>query len=426
MNVGIHHRRAALDPNNKLRNIIVKGQSQQTKIFKDTGNNFVTNIYTEDYCQIKHLYCQHFALQNLPLEFVIPMNNKWEIHNFNFVNPFKTFVVLAESKKTPQIIYFEPHCVATLFDISKTYPQTYDILKNFITAKLTAIKEFDIPEGTPIATAIGLYRGIPNNYFKLSGRAQARHYKEINETKKISVLKNEPTGLTESVLRPNTNRVYHVGHTFTRHHEAPLIVQNNTLHRDIAVKMDPTKRAASSFIIQKNRYSLSEKRGPSIKSMPNIDRKQSVNSSQNSQQLLAQIGGKGAFLTGVSSTEQGDYSTSGSDQSQNKKSTERSRNTIRTVRFLDSMDETVQETKSNQKMETESEANKTTTMHLTRAQIAEMIYPDFPVRCLEQKELWVSFEPYYLFKNLWNRFLDSYQRDCKPLQMLLVEGKPSD
>ena len=382
MNIGIHHKRSALDPNNSLCKYMQKPQSVQQRIFKGKGNAIVTNTNIEDYCQVKHLYCQHFALKTLPLEFVVPMKNNWDIHNFNFVNPYKTFVVMAETKKTPQIIYFEPHCVGTLFEVTKTYPETFDILQNFVNAKLHEIKEDDKHKGISILHAIELHKGIPNNYFKLSSRAQARHYQEVNETKKISVLKNERLGLTESVVRPNTNKVFHVGHAFTRHHEAPLIVENNTLRKDLTIKIVEPKRTATSFMIRTTKASSGqETRGPSIKSMPNLDYK----SKTNSRPISTSHGYNKAFVTGtLTSTD--DNSTTNSGGNSVKRNSNQSGRKSQTVGSLDSLDEKSIERTSVEKYMIEPQSIKS----LTRAEITKIIYPTMPEESLYVKDAWVK------------------------------------
>ena len=35
---------------------------------------------------------------------MVPFKNTWDVHPFNFVNPSKTFVTLADSEKGPMII----------------------------------------------------------------------------------------------------------------------------------------------------------------------------------------------------------------------------------------------------------------------------------------------------------------------------------
>jgi hypothetical protein len=41
----------------------------------------------------------HYLFKDIPFEFVVPFKNSWDVHPFNFVNPTKTFLVLADSEK---------------------------------------------------------------------------------------------------------------------------------------------------------------------------------------------------------------------------------------------------------------------------------------------------------------------------------------
>jgi len=37
------------------------------------------------------MYQKHWALEGMDSEFIIPLKNTWEIHEFNFTNPEKSF-----------------------------------------------------------------------------------------------------------------------------------------------------------------------------------------------------------------------------------------------------------------------------------------------------------------------------------------------
>jgi len=39
----------------------------------------------------------HYLFEEIPFEFMVPFKNAWDIHPFNFVNPKRTFVTLADS-----------------------------------------------------------------------------------------------------------------------------------------------------------------------------------------------------------------------------------------------------------------------------------------------------------------------------------------
>lgn len=58
----------------------------------------------EEICQIKKIFLHHWALEGMDSEFLVPLKNSWDMHNFNFVNPEKTFIILAESIRGAVII----------------------------------------------------------------------------------------------------------------------------------------------------------------------------------------------------------------------------------------------------------------------------------------------------------------------------------
>jgi hypothetical protein len=56
----------------------------------------------------------HWALEGMDSEFLVPLKNSWDMHNFNFVNPEKMFIILAESIRGGVIIESEK-ILATMF-----------------------------------------------------------------------------------------------------------------------------------------------------------------------------------------------------------------------------------------------------------------------------------------------------------------------
>jgi len=391
INVGIHHKRDANDPNNALGKYVMKPQAKgDTRIFKGDGKNFITNT-KEDLCELKHLYNQHYSLKGLPLQFVVPMRNNWDIHRFNFLNPYKKFVVMAESKQTPQIIYFEPHCVATLFFISNKYPETVQMVQNFINTKLKEIEINDRPEGVAIEKALLQFKGIPNNYFKLSARAQARHTLEIGDTNKISVLRNNTTGIGESVVRPFTNKIYHVGTTFTRHHEAPLIVENNTLRKDLHIKATDPKRTRSSFRIRSttaNTETASRGGQQTIQSLPDLD--QVMSKKGDSSRALSSAHGCHRLLT-TNNTNNSSLNSIANSHNNLLSRQSYNKNPHIVVGSFDSLDEKIEYVPSRGKCKTEmfDDTEIVVNLHKTRAEIANIVHPDIPTESLFEKEIWV-------------------------------------
>ena len=72
-------------------------------------------------------------------EFIVPLKNSWDVHTFAFINPNKTFTVLAESSRGPVIIEAK-NMLATMFSTNYKYPNTLIPIKNFILHTLKYIK----------------------------------------------------------------------------------------------------------------------------------------------------------------------------------------------------------------------------------------------------------------------------------------------
>ena len=89
----------------------------------------------------KHLF-SHWLFESCDNFFVVPTKSRWEVHSFSFVNKDRVFQVLAESDKGILIIEFS-NVTAVKFDISRKYPNTVKILKNFVVDKMKKIASHD-------------------------------------------------------------------------------------------------------------------------------------------------------------------------------------------------------------------------------------------------------------------------------------------
>ena len=72
-------------------------------------------------------------------EFIVPLKNSWDMHSFAFINPQKTFTVLAESPRGPVIIE-SVNMMSTMFATDYKYPNTLLPIKNYILHTLKFIK----------------------------------------------------------------------------------------------------------------------------------------------------------------------------------------------------------------------------------------------------------------------------------------------
>ena len=138
INVGIHHRRAA-EAFDSIGKYVLKQPVYKPKPLVESPITYVSKS-DEELCTIKKIHLGHWAFTGMPSDFKIPFNSHWDVHHFNFINSLKTFTVLAETKHGPQIIHLAPNCIATQFTITKKYPDTVQLLKNFIVHKMREIK----------------------------------------------------------------------------------------------------------------------------------------------------------------------------------------------------------------------------------------------------------------------------------------------
>ena len=242
MNSGLHYVQAA-QGHESLGKYVINTPSYKAKVFDDrSGTSFLSKA-DEDFCYTKKLYLQHWAIADLPSEFVIPAKNAWDIHKFNFVNQRKQFSVLAESKRTPQIIMFEPYCVATLFSISKRYSWTVSLIQNFILSKLKELKGMKKESAIGIEKASEAFRSGPSDFFnfsnesqniqagrKLGGQKPNSHSKTMNSLDQAS-----SDGFSSN--RPKTTKLVHSGYALSHHGEGNLIVENNTVRADYTIRV---------------------------------------------------------------------------------------------------------------------------------------------------------------------------------------------
>ena len=72
-------------------------------------------------------------------EFIVPLKNSWDIHNFPFLNPHKAFITLADCNRGPLIIEIK-NILSSLFATNPKYPNTLIPIENFILMALKNIK----------------------------------------------------------------------------------------------------------------------------------------------------------------------------------------------------------------------------------------------------------------------------------------------
>ena len=230
VNVGIHHRRAA-EAFDSLGKYIIKQPVYKPKPLFDNNMHYLSST-NEDFCTIKKVYLQHWALQGIEFEFKMPSKAHWDIHQFNFVNSLKTFYVLAESKLGPQIICIEPYCVGTFFPVQKRYPSTVQILKNFILTKIKEIKTMTTNQYVSIEKSSVAAKSSASNFNLGLSDTTGANITNTQGTRRISVLNK--TSHNSTSHRPQTSKSGNVAHSgfAIKHSENPVMVDLNTVRSE--------------------------------------------------------------------------------------------------------------------------------------------------------------------------------------------------
>ena len=139
-NVGIHYEKAAQEYQS-LGRYIIKAPVYHARSIRPDRSLYLSRN-TEAICYLKKIYLQHWAVQGLEMEFKVPFKNAWNVHAIAFTNPKKSFIVLAEGDRGPQVIELK-NILATQFEINTKYPSTLVPLNNFVHHKLRLIKSFN-------------------------------------------------------------------------------------------------------------------------------------------------------------------------------------------------------------------------------------------------------------------------------------------
>ena len=128
-NIGLHYERAVHEANT-IGKYVVKSPVYHPK----TSNNAAQYNFDETsqkLCILKKHNYSHWLFEKVSSEFIVPWKRRWDVHSFSFLDPTKVFTILAESKTGPVIIEFH-NIVAVQFEITRKYPDTVQIFRNFI------------------------------------------------------------------------------------------------------------------------------------------------------------------------------------------------------------------------------------------------------------------------------------------------------
>lgn len=139
-NCAIHSHKAAQEDSNcypgKARSSMLKSYRYVPQNFDDPDRIYVSQM-NEASCRILKQYIQHWLSARLGVsatqykEFVVPCQNRWDVHPVNSSDTDNIYKIFAESPRSPQVI-MDKNAVCTQFHVDPRYPETVVLLENFV------------------------------------------------------------------------------------------------------------------------------------------------------------------------------------------------------------------------------------------------------------------------------------------------------
>lgn len=153
---------------------------------------------TETTVRIYKQFVQHWLTKGLGFrEFLVPNLNAWDVHPTNATEKDNVFTVLAESERGPQIIIHQ-NFVGVQFHINSKYPETLEVLRNFVVHMMNVFQAENERLDKPLASV---------TYMRPAERP------------------NATGGGSDSGA--HTNTAMHSGFAFSLRSGEPLTVRNN-------------------------------------------------------------------------------------------------------------------------------------------------------------------------------------------------------
>jgi len=189
------------------------------------------NLY-ETMCYIKKSYLQHWICKGVKMEFKIPKINKWDSHPLNIqlenaANIGNNYSTLAESDRGPQLIE-HGNMIASQFHIDPVYPETLQILKNFVDSKLGLLQCNQCLGGTIDAAFVKEKR--------ISSTVDDKGYLGKKQILIPQSSKIRPSTTNENIPHKFTTLFVHSGKNYSKRREE-VVVTNNAFGSYVNSKM---------------------------------------------------------------------------------------------------------------------------------------------------------------------------------------------
>mmetsp|Transcript_7935 Transcript_7935/g.15428 ORF Transcript_7935/g.15428 Transcript_7935/m.15428 type:complete len:620 (-) Transcript_7935:28-1887(-) len=218
-NAGIHNHKAAQD-NHVLSRAMLKSFTYVARATSERDQP-CKGKSTETTVRIYKQYVQHWLTKGLGFrEFLVPNLNAWDVHPINATEKENVFTVLAESERGPQIIIHQ-NFVGVQFHVNPRYPETLDVLRNFVMHMMKVYQSENERLDLPLASV---------TYMRPAERPNAI-----------------AGGGTDSGL--HTNTAMHSGYAFSLRSGEPLTVRNNATTSEL-VKLKTMKSTKETPITE--------------------------------------------------------------------------------------------------------------------------------------------------------------------------------
>ncbi|KAL4442225.1 hypothetical protein ABPG74_009243 [Tetrahymena malaccensis] len=233
-NCGLHSRRSAQEFQSLGKFILKAPVYKPNTEHKEKYKLYKSRKY-EETCRIKKMHMHHWAFQDLDDEFIIPLKNNWDIHTFAFVNPSKHFNVLADSERGAIVVEME-NILAVLFATNTKYPNTIQILRNFIWNTLKKIKSHQGQN----APSISSFQFIQK---ESTIEETLRKQKEKGKRSALVLLNKRTSQMGFHQVESDDNKTYtksdvflHVGYSAKKSHVPQFVFHNMVNDKKLKIK----------------------------------------------------------------------------------------------------------------------------------------------------------------------------------------------
>jgi len=231
-NIGLHNTKAA-EKFGSLGSYFIKKMQNTAKTL--TNQDIYLNNMYEQIVKVKKSYIQHWTVRNISKEFKVACYNKWDVHPINILNAEtigSNYSTIAESHRGPIIAEHDKVCIVVQFNIEKKYPETLQILDNFI---------FKMAEEVKTCSLIQNRVEQPKNVNeKLRPKSTEMFGRRLVKVKSEAVIENQfKTTMGKISIQKHTNKFAHTGFSYAKKKGIYIPENNATGQRTVKINILP-------------------------------------------------------------------------------------------------------------------------------------------------------------------------------------------